>query len=601
MAYTINKTNGEILLTVLDGTKDTAGGLTFIGKNYVSYGEIQNENFAKLLENFANSVEPADPLKGQLWYDTTSGTNILKVYDGSRFRNVSAQSVSSTAPTVSNLIGDGWWDTTNDQYKVYNGSSWVTVGPDFSKLDGKSGAVPEVMYDGSGNKHVVVSLYHGGSRSLIISYDQTFTPNVAVTGFATISPGVNFNSTVNNNVINGTTKNAQQLGNVAAVSFARKDINETFASDVNVDGILTVGGAVITNNSSTIALVNSNTDGTIKIQSNPGGTTIDSITIDGSTGSVILASHPTAIYGAATKGYIDTTATAITLAQTANLVANVATLNLRIDNSNDRVHAANLLIDSLELRKAPLTSPTFDGYPAVPTQAPGDSSTLVASTEWVQNEISVKAPLNSPALTGTPTAPTPSRGDFSSNIATTAFVRNALPAGVIVMWSGTTSNVPDGWALCDGTNGTPNLLDRFIVAAGNVYTPGTRGGTSTSTFTTATAGAHDHGGGTQGHALTTAEMPVHYHDVDTPIRTYDDSSPHLYDRYGNFVAFDGGYGDVDGDRDSGNPQYYYGSTRNAGSGDAHSHTLTSADTGHTHTVNVDVRPMYYALCFIMKL
>jgi len=74
-----------------------------------------------------------------------------------------------------------------------------------------------------------------------------------------------------------------------------------------------------------------------------------------------------------------------------------------------------------------------------------------------------------------------------------------VPSGVIVMWSGTIATVPTGWYLCDGQNGTPNLLDRFIVGAGNLYSMNDTGGSSdavvvshTHTGSTATGGVHSH-------------------------------------------------------------------------------------------------------------
>mgnify|MGYP003335998519 CR=1 FL=1 len=79
MAYTVNNTQGSVVATVADGTIDsTTTSLTFIGKNYAGYGEIQNENFLKLMENFANSSQPTSPQAGQCWWDT--GTTLLKVW-----------------------------------------------------------------------------------------------------------------------------------------------------------------------------------------------------------------------------------------------------------------------------------------------------------------------------------------------------------------------------------------------------------------------------------------------------------------------------------------------------------------------------------------
>jgi hypothetical protein len=84
----------------------------------------------------------------------------------------------------------------------------------------------------------------------------------------------------------------------------------------------------------------------------------------------------------------------------------------------------------------------------------------------IASAISSKADLNSPALTGTPTAPTASAGTNTTQLATTAFVlANAIPSGLISMWSGTIATIPSGWVLCNGSNGTPDLRNRFIVGA----------------------------------------------------------------------------------------------------------------------------------------
>lgn len=63
---------------------------------------------------------------------------------------------------------------------------------------------------------------------------------------------------------------------------------------------------------------------------------------------------------------------------------------------------------------------------------------------------------------------------------------------MITMWSGAINNIPTGWALCDGNNGTPNLTDRFVVGAGSTYTVGAVGGEATHTLTTAELPSHDH-------------------------------------------------------------------------------------------------------------
>jgi len=73
-----------------------------------------------------------------------------------------------------------------------------------------------------------------------------------------------------------------------------------------------------------------------------------------------------------------------------------------------------------------------------------------------------------------------------------ATLNQIIPTGVIMMWSGSIASVPSGWALCNGTNGTPNLVDRFIVGAGTTYAPGETGGANTITLSEAQIPAHNH-------------------------------------------------------------------------------------------------------------
>lgn len=81
MAYIINKTNGDQLTSVPDGEIDISTSIRLVGKNYPGYGEIIAENLVGMLENFANSVAPRNPMNGQLWYDTSvSPTPVMKCY-----------------------------------------------------------------------------------------------------------------------------------------------------------------------------------------------------------------------------------------------------------------------------------------------------------------------------------------------------------------------------------------------------------------------------------------------------------------------------------------------------------------------------------------
>jgi hypothetical protein len=194
-----------------------------------------------------------------------------------------------------------------------------------------------------------------------------------------------------------------------------------------------------------------------------------------------------------------------------------------------------------------------------------------ASTLAVTGNVTMGGTL---AVTGAVTAASPSVSDDSTRLATTAFVRDIVPAGIIAMWSGLVANIPSGWVLCNGSNGTPDLRDRFIVGAGSTYSPGATGG-STAASTTSSNGAHTHTGTTGGHELTVAEMPAHTH-------TY------------RGATITGGGSDPDGSGTT----FETGDTSSAGSGDAHTHTISS-DGAHTHTVTTPLPP-FYALCFIQK-
>jgi len=82
-------------------------------------------------------------------------------------------------------------------------------------------------------------------------------------------------------------------------------------------------------------------------------------------------------------------------------------------------------------------------------------------------------------FSSTVTAPTPTTGDNSTKVATTAFVQGAsIPSGGIIIWSGSAAAIPSGWYLCNGSNGTPDLRNRFIVGAGSTYAVGATGGSA---------------------------------------------------------------------------------------------------------------------------
>lgn len=195
MAYQINFTEAnnpsKLPLTVQDQTLNSQTSVTFVGKNYPGYSPIIAENFLHLLENFASPNAPESPVQGQLWYDSSVGINLLKVFDGTNWTEAGAVKKAKTAPAVANSVrGDLWIDTENQQLYLFSGASWLLVGPQFS-AGTNTGPSVETLIDINNISHAVISLYANNVRVAIISED-TFVPKATLAGFSNgINKGIN--------------------------------------------------------------------------------------------------------------------------------------------------------------------------------------------------------------------------------------------------------------------------------------------------------------------------------------------------------------------------------------------------------------------------
>ena len=139
--------------------------------------------------------------------------------------------------------------------------------------------------------------------------------------------------------------------------------------------------------------------------------------------------------------------------------------------------------------------------------------------------------------------PKNSSDDFFVKIGETNYY--LVPKGAIIIWSGSVDNIPAGWVLCDGSNGTPNLTDRFVLGAGNRYSVGAKGGE-------------------EEHTLTISEMPSHSHEI--------------YTGRGEFTTMSGYLANAEIDQ-----IYQKLNTNTAGNSQPHNNM-----------------PPYYALCYIMR-
>ena len=296
MSYKINNTFGTLLVTLADGTIDTATtDLALFGKGYAGFGEKLNENLVKLLENFNNTSAPSNKVVGQMWYDKTN--NQINVYTGSKWKPVGSTSNSATAPTNA-VQGDMWFDTTNAQLYVYSGTAWTLIGPTTVAGSGVTSVVPETVKDTTGVNRGILKLVSNDTVVGVVS-NLAFTPSSSDTvsaalvtaGFATVAQGIQLSSSVSSAKFRGTSTDSDALGGVAAASFLRSDAADTTTGRLSVqtdDGIRIGAGSDVTMTlaSDNLTIAQTTQDKDIIFTVNDGGVTKEALRITGSSGRI---------------------------------------------------------------------------------------------------------------------------------------------------------------------------------------------------------------------------------------------------------------------------------------------------------------------------
>lgn len=354
MSYRLNKTDGTLLIDLIDGELDTTSSdLIFIGRNYKGYGEFFNENFIALLENFANSAAPSRPLEGQIWYNTGAGR--LEVYDGTGFKAAGGPSVQNSFPS-NPVAGDLFINNENKQLFFYDGSGWTLAGPTWTAGQGKTGFETDSILDSLGRSRVILKQYIQGSLVGIWSNIE-FTPasGSEIAGIA--APIAKGFTPVDQDEFqyNGTALNSRNLiddvGNVRnSSSFLPADSDGVTVGTLTIQntGGLTIGTAQ--NNvqkivGTSVVTENGLLDNDYKIRvrsSNFGSLIVDAVVVDASAGRVgIFESNPQ--YTLDVDGDTRITGNLIVEGTTTNI--DVATLQVEDKNIELAITSDSTLLD----------------------------------------------------------------------------------------------------------------------------------------------------------------------------------------------------------------------------------------------------------------
>ena len=210
MSYIINKTNGEQLLVLQDAVVDRSTSLQLVGRNFVGYGELQNENFVFLMENFSNANPPTNPIEGQTWFD--SQNNILNVFTRERWQPVSAPVFSETAPQ-NPRFGTFWYRESTQSMSMWDGVKWRRIGPEAADGFGETRYRSLVVKDTDNNDRPIILALVDDVPVAITSHESfILNPNQNIPGFDSVSAGITLaaNRTIRGN-LNGTAAQADKL------------------------------------------------------------------------------------------------------------------------------------------------------------------------------------------------------------------------------------------------------------------------------------------------------------------------------------------------------------------------------------------------------
>jgi hypothetical protein len=283
MPYTINKFNGTIFATLQDGQLNVDSNIGLVGRNYVGYGEIQNENFLYLLENFANDGAPNRPVLGQTWFDTKS--KIMNVYNGNQWTPIGSATVSDLAP-LSPIAGQLWFDTKNAQLYTYHNLNWTLIGPESVVNFGTTRAKATALEDSTGATRPVLILTVNDVPIAVCSATAfTISSKNPVNGFLELVAGLTLSSLLSfKGAITGNADTATRLKNTVTINGVGFNGESPITIKANTANQLKAGSFILGNDFDgsssqtwTIDASSTNAPGTVVVRDGSGSFSASSI------------------------------------------------------------------------------------------------------------------------------------------------------------------------------------------------------------------------------------------------------------------------------------------------------------------------------------
>ena len=238
MSYDIYKSDGTLLVTIPDGGVDITTSLQLLGKNFAGYGGIVAEDFVHLLENFTSGYPPANPIPGQLWFNSI--TNRLAVYDeGGNWKELAQLVVQITAPSSSTArVGDFWYNTSSSQLYIWDGFEWQLIG--FPSGDTTIRFV--LIKDISSVLHKAIEVIVAGKIMTIFSSDGPYIPHPDEKLYDEVTPMTNEFPTIGKGIQLTNASNFKFRGIAVEAEFA--DLAEMYRSDKSYQAgtLIKIGG-----------------------------------------------------------------------------------------------------------------------------------------------------------------------------------------------------------------------------------------------------------------------------------------------------------------------------------------------------------------------